>query len=414
MAKSIKPNRRKLTPLFVQRQKGADRASLVWDADQRHLALRTQPSGSRAWYCVYSRHGRPRWLRLGDARSIGLKDARVLAAEAMLSVNKDDRDPAAERKAQRSKGTFEELAKRYLEEYAKKKNKSWRQGDFLVRRYLLPRWGKLQVGAISRADVKSVLSKIEKKPALANQILASASAVFSWAADEQIIAANANPCTGVARNETKTRERVLGDSEIPKFWAAFDDAGLIAGSALKTILLLGQRPGEVANMRREHISDNWWTLPGDPVPALGWPGTKNKQTHRVWLPAPVLELLGELDDEPPAAGFVFAGGRNRLAGAMRAICSKLKVERATPHDLRRTHGTTVTTLGLGRHIMDVIQNHKKRGVVTDTYDRYAYGPEIKTAMETVAAHLVALAEGTQVETNVVPMFAGRGPKPKGK
>ena len=30
--------------------------------------------------------------------------------------------------------------------YAKKHNKSWRQADALVQRYLLPRWGKLQAG----------------------------------------------------------------------------------------------------------------------------------------------------------------------------------------------------------------------------------------------------------------------------
>ena len=36
-------------------------------------------------------------------------------------------DPQADRKAQRQLGTFEELANRYVEEYAKKKNKSWKQ-----------------------------------------------------------------------------------------------------------------------------------------------------------------------------------------------------------------------------------------------------------------------------------------------
>ena len=60
---------------------------------------------------------------------------------------------------------------------------------------------------------------------------------------EELVAGN--PCRGVDRNATKSRERVLADSEVPRFWAAFDDAGLVAGSALKAILLTGQRPGEV-------------------------------------------------------------------------------------------------------------------------------------------------------------------------
>jgi integrase len=50
---------------------------------------------------------------------------------------------------------------------------------------------------------------------------------------------------------------VLSDAEVPLVWSAFDDAGLIVGSALKLILLLGQRPGEVAHMRHEHIRDGW-------------------------------------------------------------------------------------------------------------------------------------------------------------
>ena len=37
------------------------------------------------------------------------------------------------------------------------------------------------------------------------------------------------------------------------------------------------------------------TLPGAPVPALGWPGTKNGETHRVWLPAAAQTLLAEMD-----------------------------------------------------------------------------------------------------------------------
>jgi len=47
---------------------------------------------------------------------------------------------------------------------------------------------------------------------------------------------------------------VLSDGEIPKFWAALDAAGLDAGSALKVILLTGQRPGEVADRRTTAVA----------------------------------------------------------------------------------------------------------------------------------------------------------------
>src|SRR4029077_15874371 len=129
------------------------------------------------------------------------------------------------------------------------------------------------------------------------------------------------------------------------------------------ILLLGQRPGEISAMRYEHIVGDWWELPGEPVPRLKWPGTKNSETHRVFLPQPVRDLLVELDDDAPAEGFVFAGKRGTavigLDDARRMIGAKLGVkDKVTPHDLRRTHGSTVTKMGFGRSIMNKIQNHK--------------------------------------------------------
>ena len=199
---------------------------------------------------------------------------------------------------------------------------------------------------------------------------------------------------------------MLSDSEVPQFWSAFDDAGLVAGTALKMILLTGQRPGEVAHMRREHIVDGWWEMPGEPVPALGWPGTKNGESHRVWLPKPVQALIAELADDGATTGFVFAGPRGGpvrgLDAAMRAICTKLGVERATPHDLRRTHGTTITALGFGRDAMNRIQNHKEGGIAS-VYDRHGYAEENKRVMEAVAAKIMALVEGRSAGGKVVPL-----------
>jgi integrase len=395
------PRRRRLTELFVRRLKGGQRTYLIWDELARHLVLRIQPTGARSWYAVYSRHGRPRWLHLGDASAIGLADARELSAEAMLAVARGG-DPAADRRAERGAGTFAELAERYVEQHAKKKNKSWRQADALVRRHTLPRWAKLKASSITRADVKALMARIEA-PIVANQVLAAVSAIFSWAVKEEILPTN--PSKLVGRNQTKSRERVLSDSEIPKFWAAFDGAGLVVGAALKMILLSGQRPGEVAHMRLEHIVDGWWAMPGEPVPAIGWPGTKNGAGHRIWLPAPAQKLLAELGDDR-TTGFVFAGARGSPIGkydaAMRAICAELGAERATPHDLRRTHGTTVAALGFGRDAMNRVQNHREGGIAS-VYDRHQYADEIKHTMEAVAARIMDLAEG-HLETGNILTF----------
>jgi hypothetical protein len=212
-------------------------AYMLWDVGQRGLGLRVLPSGTKSWKAVYSRHGDPRWYHIGNADSITLADARLQAAEIMVAVAKG-RDPCAERKAERGAGTFGELAEGYVAHAQRPGgNKSWRQAAALVARHATPKWGALQATTITRSDVRQLMAKIEA-PITANQVLASISAIYSWGVKEELV--TANPCKLVSRNPTHERARVLSDGEIPKMWAAFDSAGLVLSSALKTILLTGK------------------------------------------------------------------------------------------------------------------------------------------------------------------------------
>jgi integrase len=379
-----KPNRRRLTEAFAKTVGSDSTRSVYWDTLQRGLALAVQPSGHRAWKCVYTIRGRgPRWYHLGNARAITLANARKLASRILFQVA-EGKDPHADRLALRGRGSFEQVAKRYLEEHARKRNKSWRQADALVRRYLTPRWAKLDVGSIRRADVKAAMAAIEA-PILANQVLAAASAIFGWAARQEIIAAN--PCSGVEKNDTKSRERVLSDSEIPQFWPQLS-------ASLKLVLLTGQRPGEIAHLHRAHVVDGWWHMPGAPDPRTSWPGTKNAQSHRVWLSESVRELLPDLLAAPVRRG--------EMQQAMRDICTRLGVcEKVTPHDLRRTFCSKVTALGFGRDAMSRLTNHKEGGIA-DVYDRFGYEKENKKIMQAVAQHIMAIAEGGG-DANVVTL-----------
>src|SRR5262249_15610435 len=126
-------------------------------------------------------------------------------------------------------------------------------------------------------------------------------------------------------------------------------------------------------------------------------GTKNGRTHRVWLPQRVQQIIAELGDVS-----VIASVDKYLDRSMRAICKQLSVgEKVTPHDLRRTHGSTITALGFGRDAMNRIQNHIEGGI-GDVYDRHDYSAEIRRVMEAVASRILALAEG-KADDKVVPM-----------
>ena len=386
------PSRRfNLTHRIVDRAAPENRLYRMWDRKTPGLCLKVYPSGTKSWYCTYSARGRTEWLYSGDARLISLDDAKNKMRRVAAQVA-DGQDPVAERRAARA-GTFAEVAERYVREHSSRRNKSWAQADRLTRRYLLPRWGRLSPAAISRSDVRAMMASIAA-PILANQVLAAASAIFRWCVGMEIVPTN--PCRGVEGNPTSSRSRILSDDEIGKFWKAFDTAGLLRGSALKLTLLTGQRPGEICRMRREHVDGNgWWMLPGAADAATGWPGTKNHSDHRVFLSAPARAIVRELTDGEAPCGFVFGcvGPVTNLDAAMRAICAGLDVaDKVTPHDLRRTFGSTVTGLGLGRQCMDRLLNHADHSIGS-VYDRHQYRREDQAAWERVGAHIAAIATG---------------------
>ena len=390
-------NKRKLSQAYVARLRPQPYPFLTWDTKADGLALQIRPNGKRSFKFIYSAHGRVRWYHLGDAHAWSLGEAREEARRLRVQVDKG-RDPQFERRAEISAGSFAALVEKYFEEHAKRKNRSWQQADYLVRKHLLPRCGELRPVNIGREHVKGLMRQITA-PAIANQTLAAASAIFSWAIREEVGGVKVNPCTHIERNEVRSRARVLSETELPKFWRAFEAAGL-AGKALQLILLTGQRPGEVKALRSEHIIDGWWNIPGAAVPSLGWPGTKNGRDHRVWLPQPPRAILAQLER---SEGLLLPV--DRLDKVMRSICSELGItDKVTPHDLRRHHGTTITRLGFGREAMNRIQNHVEGGIA-DVYDVHHYSAETKRIMEAVAAEIMRIVEGRPAEDNVVLLRA---------
>jgi integrase len=272
--------------------------------------------------------------------------------------------------------------------YAEKTNKSWRQAAALVDRHLLPKWGKLQAADIARADIKAMMGRLADTPTQANAVMAAASAIFSWAIREEVGGIKINPCSRVEQNETAARERVLSDTEIAAFYS-------LLTPQLRMILLTGQRPGEVQHMRLKDIRDGFWEQPG--AADGDWPGTKNHENHRVWLPAPAQEILAE--NKLPWRG-------QKPSTTMSKICAQLKVPRATPHDLRRTFATFVTRLGFGKDAMNRILNHRDRSVGS-VYDRYTYAAEDKAIMTSVASEILRLVEGGGDSGKVVPLVKRR-------
>src|SRR5262245_59855832 len=109
-------DKRTLRELHVARAKLAPGS--YYDAKERGLLLRVRASAHRSFYFMYNHRGRTRWYNIG---LVPLADARRIAVRLRVAVA-EGKDPATERRDQRDAGTFGELARRYVEEHAKRKN----------------------------------------------------------------------------------------------------------------------------------------------------------------------------------------------------------------------------------------------------------------------------------------------------
>ena len=145
----------------------------------------------------------------------------------------------------------------------------------------------------------------------------------------------------------------------------------------------------------------WWTIPAIKA--------KNNQTHRVPLSSLALELLAEVKKLSGYSRFLFPAKvkDTHITGAsIDHAVRRSKMNNIvpwTPHDLRRTASSKMTSLGISRLVVSKILNHSESGSVTAIYDRHSYDQEKKLALESWAQKLKDIVFGEASESNVVKL-----------
>jgi integrase len=356
------------------------------------FGLRVSSAGTRTWFLMYrDAHGRQKRFKVGTNPPMGLEKARTAARSQLLGVQVQDADPAAARRARRSAQTFDTLAERFIDEYAKPHKRSWRDDGRQIRTMLLPKWKNRAAADISRADVRDVLGAVAKDRGgvTANRLRALVSKLFRWSVAQGYL--DANPASELPKLARESgRERVLSDDELRALWARLDaaekDETIDPAVALwlRLRLLTAQRGGSVARMKWADLDTarKVWEIPATDMKA-GHP-------HVVPLSPPVLKLL---DARRKVVGkdsvFVLEGGRGRRQRL--GVTDAIGLDDFRPHDLRRTAATGMARAGVQRFIIARVLGHVDRSV-TGIYDRYEYLNEKRVALDTWARKLMAILE----------------------
>lgn len=162
--------RKVLTEMAVRAAKPDALPRAIYDSKQPNLVLMIHPSGSKAYKVRYSRYGRARWFHLGATTALPLSDARKKAAHVMLEVI-SGKDPHSECQAKRYAGTFSEMIESYIKERG---TKSMDQYAAQLRRWALPRWGKMPAGAVTKADVRRLFDQRKRETTGSAKLLLAA------------------------------------------------------------------------------------------------------------------------------------------------------------------------------------------------------------------------------------------------
>lgn len=255
---------RELTPRLVWTlalEDGKAR-TLVYDTDRdapRGFALLISAS-ARIYYLIATIRGKKRqaWVRIGDAKTITLDQARA-AAKLRAGEIAFGRDPNAEARAAREAEVAERLKRdaaaaewtvaRMVEAYLATRriaiDTRYEYQRQLDRDMVGTKLGEMLARDVVKDDVRRFINPIARRsPAMAESILRLLRSAFRWAIDEEVIVETGDgervARARVERDPTrriedsiqvnirvrgKKRKRHLSDAELAMYWPALEKLG---------------------------------------------------------------------------------------------------------------------------------------------------------------------------------------------
>jgi integrase len=224
-----------------------------------------------------------------------------------------------------------------------------------------------------------------------NRVQAAISAVMQYAVARKRYGLEANPVRGMQRlYQEAPRERNLDAHEIATIWRDLEGRTPVNRAVLRLILLTGQRSGEIRRMRWADIEGSTWTMPPGYRKRKG-KASRRHRVHLSQLSIAELERVRAYERD----GFVFPNRSHKpidkdgLARVVGRMCSRLVMERWTPHDLRRTARTMWTDLGVDWVVGEKLLGHRLPGILA-TYDRGEQWEDRVAALDRWGRHLTEL------------------------
>lgn len=380
--------RRVLTAKTVESLKPREKRYEVRDAYFPGFAVRVGTNGQRSFTQKYRFGLKQRRHKLGVYPRISLAQAREKAIEVLRLVD-EGIDPASTRRQLDMR--VSEVCAKFIEQYAKPRNRSWREADRILKRELIAAYGELDIRKLTRADILALMDAAIERGCKyqANRIFAHIRKLMNWCVERSII--DVSPLNGVSAPSTETkRRRVLNEEEIMRIFIASAELPYPYRYVVPMLLATAQRRSEVANMRWSEIDleTRTWTLPAE--------RSKNGEANAVPLNAIAVQMLKEMP-RFEGSDLVFTTNGTRPINGFSKFLKRLQAASETSdwrlHDLRRTAASGMARASVAPHIIEKVLNHLSGTIsgVAAVYNRYGYDAEKREALEQWGEHLVGLS-----------------------
>lgn len=383
----------------------------LWDTEIRGFGVRVYPSGRKSYVIHYrNEKGRWRFFILGNTTHMTLHQARELARKRLFDIAAG-KDPAETKKYYKEALTVSDLCDRYLEQYAKKRKRSWKDDDGRITLYIKPALGSRKINDVRRANVAALHSRIsEHSIVAANRTLSLLSVMYKQAMTWGLLSDDyPNPAVGIRKIPESSRERYLSADEAAALLKAADQEDDIR------IPLLIRLYFYTAARKNELLKLKWEDVDFDGK-RLRFRHTKAGRDHYI-KPAPdawnLLEKLAELRELHNP--YVFPGIRqgDHLHDIKRPwlrIREKAKLPDIRLHDLRRTAASWLAQAGVSTVAIQKVLDHAELAA-TEVYARMSgedtAGPFVKLGVVMAGVEKKAANDS---EAKVIPLQ----PKKKGK
>lgn len=390
----------KLTKKAIDAFEATGKLEYLWDAEVKGFGVVITPAGSKSFILNYrNQDNRSRRKTIGKYGHLTLEQARDFARELTYRIAKGE-DPVQQDEMQRSQPTFEEVAKRFLDDHSAIRSRPATHASNvqILAHMILPHFGKMKIRSIEPKDIYDYLAKNRHRPIGANRSLAAMSSIMSKAELWGYRDRNSNPCFGVERFPENRRERFLSEQEFASLESAMQRAERNLTESphvlamFRIMMHTGCRPGEARHLKWDYVDFT------NRVIRLPKEATKEKRPKTLFITPyieGVLKNIRRMEGNP----YVVVSERNDGKPIMDVKKPWDRIKKAAGittelhlHDLRHSHASMANALGYSLPMIGALLGHTQ----AQTTLRYAHlaTDHLRKAAEDISNRIANVAQTT--------------------